>query len=274
MNAYGLIGQSIYNSLSPKIHSKIFELYSLDACYTLHSIEDFESEISLLLSGQEKGYNITIPFKQKIIPYLARLDSSAIYAGAVNTIKREAEGWVGYNTDGEGFITSVRHYMTPGNAVLLMGTGGAAFGIASALVQNGFVDLTCAGRSKVGHDALKAHLETYFQVTPKQIPYSDINPGFYDVIINATSVGMEGADQEHLFDYTQIKASHVVVDIVYKPEVTPLIGAARLLGAVTVGGHPMLCAQALASEQIWQGHFIENDRWDHVLKEVLIEVMK
>lgn len=268
MGKYGLIGQSISNSLSPQIHSAIFKSLNLDATYELFEINDFDKEIRALLSSSYDGFNVTIPYKQSIIAYLNKLDQSAIDAGAVNTIKKESAGWVGYNTDGGGFLASVKGKINTDDRLLLMGTGGAAFGIASALIADGFQTLTCVGRSSVALEPLLSHLEKRFSIAPKSLLYKDVQMDQYNVIINATSVGMTGSDQELPIDLGGVSPAHVVVDIVYKPRLTPLIKIAEEKGAKTIGGIHMLCAQALASESIWQDCQYEYRDFEKQLLEV------
>jgi shikimate dehydrogenase len=268
MGKYGLIGQRISNSLSPHIHKAIFERLQLDATYELFELNDFDSDIQHLLSSQYDGYNVTIPFKQSIIPFLNELDPSALMAGAVNTIKKEAAGWVGYNTDGDGFIASLKGKVKVDHRILLMGTGGASFGIASSLLAKGYNLLTCVGRSQKGIEPLVCHLKKNFDMELNTLVYSEVKLQDYDVIINATSVGMQGSEQAFLMDFSSLTPDHLVVDIVYKPSVTPLLKIADEKGARTIGGIHMLCAQALAAESIWQGDHYDYGNFEDLLLEV------
>lgn len=267
MGKYGLIGQQISNSLSPQIHKSIFKKLHLNATYDLFQLDDFDREIEALLASQYDGFNVTIPFKLSIIPYLNQLDDSALLAGAVNTIKKETIGWVGYNTDGVGFMASLKGRVTPEQKVLLMGTGGAAFGIASALLSKGFKSITCVGRSQVALEPIASHLKMHFDIAPHYSVYEEVRLDQFDVIINATSVGMQGSNQALMLDFSGLTPNQMVVDIVYKPRVTPLLKIAEDKGASTIGGIHMLCAQALASESIWQNCSYEYSDFETLLLE-------
>lgn len=257
MKRYGLIGRSINNSLSPQIHTSIMRKLGIEGSYQLLEWDQTKENVQGLRNIGLDGFNVTIPYKQWILPYLDELDCTAKLAGAVNTVLREGDKWKGYNTDGDGFVSTVAPYIDTDFRIAVMGTGGAAFGIVSALVHHGYCNLTSIGRSLESTDLLKQHLKAELFFILPTATYDALHPENYDVIINCTSVGMTGADQNPLFDYTKILPRHTVVDIVYKPRLTPLLITAREKGARIIGGLDMLMAQAVIAQGIWQNRHLE-----------------
>ncbi|WP_077308531.1 shikimate dehydrogenase [Terribacillus halophilus] len=254
----GLIGHPVKHSLSPWIHHQFMKQAGIEGEYHLYSIEPevFEEKISKLLESGINGFNITVPYKQRIIPFLDELDPDAEKIGAVNTAVYKNGKWIGYNTDGAGYVRALKQVLPADNSmsrVLVLGAGGAARGIYRALVTEGFpyVDISNRTREKAEQLLQLQEPETVtgiltFAEAEKQIKD-------YDIIIQTTSVGMSPGDKEQIVSLSGLKPNTVVSDIVYKPIETKLLQSAKEQGAVIHHGHSMLLYQAQYAFEIWSG---------------------
>ncbi len=246
MRIFGLIGNPIKQSLSPLFFQKKFEREDIkDAVYQLFPIPSI-TDFPLLIEREKNlvGLNVTHPFKEAVLPYMDQLTPAAQAIGAVNTIRIHRAGGrivlTGHNTDCEGFGLLLDHINTPiPEHALVLGTGGAAKAVAYTLVQRSicytFVSRT-AGQNRL----------TYNDITTDIIQQ---NP----LIINATPVGM-GADCNACLPlpYSAITPQHLLIDLIYRPEVTTFLQKGKVQGASTFNGLPMLIGQAEASWRFWQ----------------------
>lgn len=246
MRTFGLIGNPIEQSLSPLFFQKKFEREDIkDAVYQLFpipSITDFpfliEKEKTLV------GLNVTHPYKVTVLPYMDKLTPEAQAIGAVNTIKIHRTGsrteLTGHNTDCEGFGLLLDHISTPiSRHALVLGTGGAAKAVAYALAQRN-ISYTFVSRT-AGQNRL-----TYNDITADIIQR---NP----LIINATPVGMVAECNAYLpLPYSAITPQHILIDLIYRPEVTTFLQKGKAGGASIFNGLPMLIGQAEASWRFWQ----------------------
>lgn len=243
----GLVGEKLTHSLSPQLHEKYGRLAALDIVYSLHETEP-HGVAALLDRLEAEGYagvNVTIPYKKAIIPYLASLSPEAQAIGAVNTIRFGSGGRTGHNTDYFGLRSLLERsgIRLAGKRMAILGSGGAArcaYFLArdedaaevftvSRRPENADSDITA-----IGYDALE-------------------RMGNIDVLINATPVGMYPHISACPVPDAVIKKCGAVVDTIYNPAETMLLKKAAALGIPHANGLWMLCAQALASEQIWTG---------------------
>src|SRR5690625_4310667 len=152
---FGLIGYPIKHSLSPWIHEQFFKRTDLDGTYSIFEIEkqiSFAEEMKKLRKIKLDGFNVTVPYKVKIIDFLDEMDEQAKQIGAVNTVLCKNGKWIGYNTDGIGYVRSLLNSYpnlseTKDKRILILGAGGAAKGILHALIHNGYKNITIANRS-------------------------------------------------------------------------------------------------------------------------------
>ena len=240
MKHYGLIGKSLSHSFSPAFFKAYFKEHQIEASYELIPIEDISS-IESVLSSAYKGLNVTIPYKEAIIPFLDEIDDEAKAIGAVNTVVFRNGKRVGYNTDAFGFQQSIKPFLTlEHERALILGTGGSSKAVAYVLKQLG-IQVNFLSRKAQG-------LNMY--------PYSEVNEamlGACKLIVNCTPVGMfPNINVCPLSALDGIGPSHLVVDLIYNPEVTMLLNEAKLRGATTLNGLPMLKAQALKSWELWK----------------------
>ena len=241
MKTYGLIGKNIDYSFSRKYFSEKFEREKISAEYRnfdLAEIGDFPK----VFKAEENpgGFNVTIPYKQAIIPYLDRLDEDARLIGAVNTVKIEEDrSLTGYNTDYYGFKESLKPFLKKEHThALILGTGGASKAVAFALQKLGieykFVSRTADGE-KLSYEKLNEKLLQQ-----------------YLLIINCTPLGTFPKTAQHpALPFEGITEQHLVYDLIYNPPMTALMKKASERGAATVNGLRMLELQAEKAWAIW-----------------------
>ncbi len=248
MKRFGLIGHPLGHSLSPAIHERIMQLSGIAGTYTLYDIAPTELDAKLpSLMKELDGFNCTIPHKKALMAHTQRLDASALTCGAVNTVY---EG-CGYNTDTQGFLAS--GIQLAESKVLLLGTGGTAYMMAAACVQNAARSLTIRARDSQKADALVTHLGKTFPDSPtKLVVQNALDAGpCYDVILNATPVGMWPHGGGLPCETALLHEGVTVFDPIYNPITTRLVLNARKRGAKAGGGLRMLVRQAIAAQRIW-----------------------
>ena len=241
MNTYGLIGKTLKHSLSQVFFEEKFKKERLADCqYRLFELPEI-SDLAQLLASEPGlcGFNVTIPYKKSIVPFLDQLSPEAAAVGAVNVVKRVNGGWLkGYNTDSEGFALSLEGVVLPEKA-LVLGTGGAASAVSFVLRQQGIPFLQVSRTSGRGD-------LTYAEVTEEVLRE-------YRFIINCTPVGTLGEQQRLLsLPYEALTSAHYLYDLVYNPEVTPFLEKGEQYGARTQNGLKMLHLQAEAAWRIWR----------------------
>jgi len=201
------------------------------------------------------GVNVTIPHKEAVIPFLDEMDEEARRIGAVNTIQRDGNRLLGYNTDGRGFIQSLlENGVDPsGKRVILLGGGGAARGVAYALLAAHAAELLILTRSPHTGSALAERLTTFF---PKAAIFSGkmgmatLPSSRPTLLINATPLGMKEGDPIP-YATEQIQPEWIVSDLIYRPDETPLLAEAKKRGARIVPGMGMLLHQGGLAFEIW-----------------------
>ncbi|WP_445454161.1 shikimate dehydrogenase family protein [Flavobacterium sp. 25HG05S-40] len=239
---FGLIGKNISYSFSKKYFTDKFALGNLDDCsfenFDIETIEEFRSIIAN--NPDLKGLNITIPYKEAILPFLNKLSKKAAHIGAVNVIrftkKRKLKG---YNSDYFGFMKSLEPLLQPHHKkALILGTGGAAKAVSFALDQLGILYTFVTREEKEG-----------------MIDYDLINATTFDnhqIIINCTPIGTVPNIKEFPpIPYNFFTEKHIAFDLIYNPEETQFLKKAKKKGAVTKNGHEMLVLQAEKAWKIW-----------------------
>lgn len=258
---FGVIGDPIEHSLSPAIHNAAFSAQHINAVYLrLHVLpRNLHNVIPAMTLADIEGCNVTTPHKQGIIRYLDKLDQSAAVAGAVNTIYRRGKSWIGANTDGVGFIAACRwHKVTlKGKTVTILGAGGAASGIAAALLGAGVSRLILLNRSPARARSLRQKLAQHSRL---QIQTAGLTVAAYqhhfpetDILVHATSQGMNKTAA--LSIPLHLLPRHAVIcDCQYHPSrTTPLMAKARQKQHPVVDGLDLLLGQAAESYKLWTG---------------------
>lgn len=260
---FGLIGHPISHSLSPWMQTKFIELAQVNGEYKLYqgSPDELENVIKHLREMEIDGFNVTVPYKQVIIDYLDELDADAAKLGAVNTVVLRDGKWVGYSTDGEGYVQSVKekypNLLKRDISVLLLGAGGAARGIYRSLVQQNITHIDIANRSLNNAESLLSLKESDTLTSVLSFKEAEENLSTYDLIIQTTSVGMKPNVQDQVIQLNNIKENAVVSDIVYQPIETKILKEAQNNGAHVHYGHSMLIYQGQKAFEKWTGINLE-----------------
>lgn len=251
----GIIGHPVGHSLSPVFQRAAFAHCGLDVRYEAWDTPDDGVHARVVNLREEKylGANVTIPHKQRVLPYLDEMGGQSARAGAVNTIVNRRGRLFGFNTDGPGFVAALRneaHFDPADRSFLLVGAGGAARGIAFELADTRAARVDVANRTLGRAAGIASALPIPSAALPLDAPLNR-----YDCIVNCTSVGMTGTATEAQcpIDPARARDGALVVDIVYRPEETPLLTAAKTAGHPTLGGLPMLIYQGALSFELWTG---------------------
>lgn len=249
---FAVIGNPINHSLSPVMHDTWLAEQHINASYIpVHVEEDklCDAVHSLKLLGCS-GWNVTVPYKEAIIPYLDEVDQSAKGIGAVNTVVKTEDGrFVGYNTDGLGFIESLGT-ISQTNRILILGAGGASRGIAHAFKQLGFSQIAIANRTYANAERLVEELQLGQAITLEEAQSA---LGQFDIVVQTTPQGMKNNSATLPIQLDQIKEHAIVADIVYNPLVTPFLEEAKKYNVRTVNGLGMLVHQGAIAFSYWNG---------------------
>ena len=247
MKKYFVIGNPIIHSLSPKLHNFWIKNLNLNAFYDMKKMEEREIEnlIAEIREGKIDGINVTVPFKNRIIPFLDELSKDAEYTQSVNTIYLQNNKIIGDNTDIEGFKLSIddTNFDIRGKKILILGAGGVVPSIISSLIKMKAAKILVSNRTKIKAENLKN--------TFKNLSILDWGePTNTDMIINATSIGLKINDQIDL-DFKKFGNVKFFYDVIYNPSETNFLKAGKKLGCEIENGKMMFIYQAAASFRIW-----------------------
>jgi shikimate dehydrogenase len=259
----GLIGWPVEHSVSPAMHNAAFDALGLDWRYTLLPTPPGQvtSALTKLKERDYRGANVTVPHKQAVLPYLNEITDTAGAIGAVNTIVVQEGQLIGHNTDSDGFLAALREtgFEADGQRALVLGAGGAARAVVYALAQAGCA-VTLHNRTTERATELARHLQHIgvrapIATVPLTAILADLDANCFDLLVNATSVGMWPHANASPWPETLSLPSHwTVFDLVYNPTKTRLLTQAGVAGATTVGGLGMLVHQGALAFELWTGH--------------------
>ena len=259
----GIIGYPLSHTLSPSMHNFIYQKLGIDVEYKKWEISpnNLKSHIEKINNENFIGANITVPYKEKIVPLLDEIRNEAKFTGAVNTIVKNNNKLIGYNTDVYGIEQTLDIKLKNDviNNAVIFGAGGAAKAALFVLLQRGLNNLTIVNRTK--SNALKMISkfnnvncdQTIITLNEKsQIKSACLSA---DLIINTTILGMKGSGYEDIspIDSTFIDSNSVIFDMVYNPTKTQLIKIALERNANIIEGLNMLVYQAIKSIELWTG---------------------
>ena len=239
MRCFGLIGKSLKHSFSKDFFDKKFESEGIEDCsYDLYSLESIDSLPALIKDKSLNGLNVTIPFKQSVIPYLDFIDEHVQQIGAVNCIKVSGEELFGFNTDWIAFKETIEKLIKSDDKALILGSGGS-----SKAVQYAFRSLEIE-MEIVSRNPLEGMFD-YSLLTDKII-------NSHRIIVNTTPLGMfPDTDNYPEIPYDGITENHLIYDLIYNPDMTLFLQKAHQKGASIVNGLSMLYSQAEKSWEIW-----------------------
>jgi len=249
----GVIGWPVGHSLSPRIHRFWLKELGLDGCYEAVVVPpDWLGDmVDSFRLGRWRGFNVTVPHKETIMPLLDRVDPAARAIGAVNTVVAVGDGiFEGRNTDAPGFMASLRAgaAIDPGRPAVVLGAGGASRAILAILNDAGFREIRLLNRDRARAEALAA---SFPAVVGDWADRNALLEGA-GLLINATSLGMVGQPPLEI-DLMQLPLAAVVTDIVYRPLMTDLLLRAQARGNPVVDGLGMLLYQAVEGFAAWFG---------------------
>jgi shikimate dehydrogenase len=250
----GILGWPLEHTLSPAIHNAALRKAGIDWVYLAWPTPPavLRDAIAGLRALGGLGANVTMPHKEAVIEHLDVVSGDARDVGAVNTIQRVGDRLIGHNTDVDGFrefILSDAGADVTGKTALVLGSGGAARAVVKALDDLGTSEITIAARTPERGENLIS-LAPRGSATVVGLPEAEARAEEFDVVVNATPVGSEGADP---MPGARWHPDQLVVDLVYEPPSTPLVERARAAGAEGWGGLGMLVHQAAWSFRIWTG---------------------
>ena len=262
----GLLGYPLGHSISPVFQQAALDHLGLPIRYQPWETrpEDVTSLLARLRSEPRLlGMNVTIPYKETVLPLLDELEPPAVRIGSVNTICKVNGRLIGANTDGAGFLRSLREEtgFDPRDAVVtLLGAGGAARAVATALLEGGVAILRIANRTAARAQALADDLKAWSGASIAVCSWDPLGLGraiaASYLLVNATSIGMHGSPSagESPMPGRLLNPGLLVCDLVYNPPETPLLAAARSAGALTLGGLGMLVEQGALAFERWTGY--------------------
>lgn len=258
----GIIGSPVGHSLSPVMQNAAIAALGIDYIYVPFPVEP--EYLARAVEGLRRlgvwGFNVTIPHKTAVIQFLDRISPDAERCGAVNTVCREGDQLIGHNTDATGFLHSLVRdlaFAPRGASVMLLGAGGAAQAAISALSAAGVARIVIANRTLGKARFLAERFAGLFPLVDyavSSLDETDLNRhgGGADLLVNTTSVGMNGTNFEY-DSFLESCAKCLVYDMVYTPAETPLLAAARRLGLACANGAGMLVSQGEAAFRLWTG---------------------
>jgi shikimate dehydrogenase len=247
--------------LGAAMHNAAYRALGLDWHYVPFAIDDLPGALAAMRTLGIRGFGVSVPFKLEILPLLDELEPLASRIGAVNTVVNEHGRLYGHNTDWVGAVRAVEEVTSlEGARVLLLGAGGAARAVAHGFARAGAEVVVC-NRS----NGRAAELARQMGGTP--LPWAEREqPAGWDVVVNATSLGMGQVDGASPLSAAALSSTAVVMDIVYKPLATLLLQHARQHGARTIDGSRMLLHQAARQFELYTGRDAPLEAMDAALR--------
>ena len=249
MKKFLVIGNPIEHSLSPLLHNYWIKNNNIEAIYEKKKIDENELE-QLVLQVKEKkikGINVTVPFKKAVIPFLDKLSAEAEKTQSVNTIYLNNDKIIGHNTDIVGFETSIKksNYDLHNKEVLILGAGGVVSSIIFALIRMKVSKIKISNRTQENAENLKKLFKDIEIVEWDELPN-------FDMIINATSLGLKNEDNINL-NFSSVSKNKFFYDVIYNPRETNFLKVGKNLGNMILNGKMMFIYQAFSAFHIWHG---------------------
>ncbi|WP_046173895.1 shikimate dehydrogenase [Domibacillus indicus] len=271
---YGVIGDPIGHSMSPAMHNDAFETLGINAYYHPFHIkrEDLAAAVAGMKAIGVSGFNVTVPHKTAIMPLLDEVDPLAQAIGAVNTVIRSDNRYIGYNTDGEGFIRGLNEEYGKSvldKHILIIGAGGAARAIYYTLGQQGAKRVDIANRTAEKASQLKERCPYAVETELLALIEAEEKLGDYDIIIQTTSIGMSPGVDKMPLRLANIRPDAFLSDIIYNPAQTALMKEAGLRGARVQNGLRMFAYQGALAFEKWTGVLPDPDRMEKIVQDKL-----
>lgn len=265
MHHVGIIGYPLGHSISPVFQQAAFDYHKLDARYERWETpeDQLKPRVESLRLEQNWGANVTVPYKERVIPFLDGLRGDAAAINAVNVIFKEGGSLLGTNTDVDGFLHALEvdgQFDPRGKCVVVVGAGGVARAVVYGLLKAGAASVTVANRGAERSQKLLSDLRRFASIGQEAaavtLDKKSVAPLLRDcnLLVNCTSLGMKGSqEKETPLSKDLIPPGALVYDLVYNPTETVFLKQATAAGARTLGGLPMLVYQGAASFELWTG---------------------
>ena len=266
-----VVANPIKHSISPFIHNSAFEATNTNGVYLAWEVDATElaETVANIRRYQMYGINLSMPYKEQVIPYLDQLSEEACLIGAVNTVVNREGTLIGYNTDGKGFFKSLPSFKISKKRLVLLGAGGAAKAILAQAILDGVSQISVFVRSS-SMEKTRPYLEKIQNATGFRVDLfaledvQDLQDSITkaDLLVNATSVGMDGSSQP-IPTSIVLPEKLMVADVIYQPFETPFLKWARNQGNQSINGLGMLLYQAAEAFELWTGKEMPTDQiWE------------
>ena len=266
-----VVANPIKHSISPFIHNSAFEATNTNGVYLAWEVDATElaETVANIRRYQMYGINLSMPYKEQVIPYLDQLSEEACLIGAVNTVVNREGTLIGYNTDGKGFFKSLPSFKISGKRMVLLGSGGAAKAILAQAILDGVSQISVFVRSS-SMGKTRPYLEKIQNATGFRVDLFALEDvqnlqdsiTKADLLVNATSVGMDGSSQP-IPTSIVLPEKLMVADVIYQPFETPFLKWARNQGNQSINGLGMLLYQAAEAFELWTGKEMPTDQiWE------------
>ena len=270
-----VVANPIKHSISPFIHNSAFEATNTNGVYLAWEVDATElaETVANIRRYQMYGINLSMPYKEQVIPYLDQLSEEACLIGAVNTVVNREGTLIGYNTDGKGFFKSLPSFKISKKRMILLGAGGAAKAILAQAILDGVSQISVFVRSS-SMEKTRPYLEKIQNATGFRVDLfaledvQDLQDSITqaDLLVNATSVGMDGSSQP-IPTSIVLPEKLMVADVIYQPFETPFLKWARNQGNQSINGLGMLLYQAAEAFELWTGKEMPTDQIWELLKQ-------
>ena len=270
-----VVANPIKHSISPFIHNSAFEATNTNGVYLAWEVDAAElaETVANIRRYQMYGINLSMPYKEQVIPYLDQLSEEACLIGAVNTVVNREGTLIGYNTDGKGFFKSLPSFKISRKRVVLLGAGGAAKAILAQAILDGVSQISVFVRSS-SIEKTRPYLEKIKNATGFRVDLfaledvQDLQDSTTqaDLLVNATSVGMDGSSQP-IPTSIVLPEKLMVADVIYQPFETPFLKWAKEQGNQSINGLGMLLYQAAEAFELWTGKEMPTDQIWELLKQ-------
>lgn len=266
-----VVANPIKHSISPFIHNSAFEATNTNGVYLAWEVDAAElaETVANIRRYQMYGINLSMPYKEQVIPYLDQLSEEACLIGAVNTVVNREGTLIGYNTDGKGFFKSLPSFKISKKRLVLLGAGGAAKAILAQAILDGVSQISVFVRSS-SMEKTRPYLEKIQNATGFRVDLfaledvQDLQDSITqaDLLVNATSVGMDGSSQP-IPTSIVLPEKLLVADVIYQPFETPFLKWAKEQGNEAINGLGMLLYQAAEAFKLWTGKEMPTDQiWE------------
>ena len=270
-----VVANPIKHSISPFIHNSAFEATNTNGVYLAWEVDATElaETVANIRRYQMFGINLSMPYKEQVIPYLDQLSAEACLIGAVNTVVNREGTLIGYNTDGKGFFKSLPSFKISRKRLVLLGAGGAAKAILAQAILDGVSQISVFVRSS-SMEKTRPYLEKIQNATGFRVDLfaledvQDLQDSITkaDLLVNATSVGMDGSSQP-IPTSIVLPEKLLVADVIYQPFETPFLKWAKEQGNQSINGLGMLLYQAAEAFELWTGKEMPTDQIWELLKQ-------